>query len=111
MEEDHDPIRCRRRAGAKLIDRSVVALAPVRDLLLCAKHLFVAAMNGKKAPAIDGRGKLAERIEVEFGPFRPAASRRAECFLVALPPVLGSSAPKICSFGPGLNQRSGVPLG
>ncbi len=31
------------------------------------------------------RGKLAERIEVEFGPFRPAASRRAECLLVALP--------------------------
>jgi len=31
------------------------------------------------------RGKLAERIEVEFGPFRPAASRRAERFLVASP--------------------------
>src|SRR6516225_1069729 len=30
----------------------------------------------EKAPAIEGRGKLAERIEVEFGPFRPAASRR-----------------------------------
>ena len=41
--------------------------------------------NGGKAPAIDDRGKLAERIEVEFGPFRPAASRRAECLLVALP--------------------------
>src|SRR5215475_4287794 len=39
----------------------------------------------EKAPAIEGRGKLAERIEVEFGPFRPAASRRAECLLVALP--------------------------
>src|SRR5262249_39842121 len=54
----------------------------------------------EKAPAIKGRGKLAERIEVEFGPFRPAASRRAECFLVALPPVLGSSAPNICSSKP-----------
>src|SRR5262249_8353764 len=29
----------------------------------------------EKAPTIKGRGKLAERIEVEFGPFRPAASR------------------------------------
>src|SRR5262245_22167006 len=35
------------------------------------------------------RGKLAERIEVEFGPFRPAASRRAECLLVALPTSWG----------------------
>jgi hypothetical protein len=26
----------------------------------------------EKAPTIKGRGKLAERIEVEFGPFRPA---------------------------------------
>ena len=34
---------------------------------------------------VGGRGKLAERIEVEFGPFRPAASRRAEFLLVALP--------------------------
>jgi hypothetical protein len=31
-------------------------------------------MDGK-GPAINGRGKLAERLEVEFGPFRPAASR------------------------------------
>src|SRR5262249_10313534 len=58
-------------------------------------------VGDEKAPAIEGRGKLAGRIEVEFGPFRPAASRRAECFLVALPPVLRSSAPKICSFAPG----------
>src|SRR5215468_112503 len=29
-----------------------------------------------------------------------SASCRAECFLVALPPVLGSSAPKICSLKP-----------
>jgi len=40
----------------------------------------------EKAPAIAGQGKLAERIEVEFGPFRSASSsRRAECLLVALP--------------------------
>src|SRR5262249_42528952 len=63
----------------------------------------------EKAPAIEGRGKLAERIEVEFGPFRPAASRRAECFLVALPPVPGSSAPKICSFGPGATSAAAYP--
>src|SRR5262249_35040012 len=29
-----------------------------------------------------------------------SASCSAECFLVALPPVLGSSAPKICSLKP-----------
>jgi hypothetical protein len=56
-------------------------------------------VGDEKAPVIEGRGKLAERIEVEFGPFRSAASRRAECVLVALPPVLGSW----------FNQRSGVP--
>jgi hypothetical protein len=27
----------------------------------------------KKAPTIEGRGKLAERLEVEFGPFRSAS--------------------------------------
>jgi hypothetical protein len=37
----------------------------------------------KKAPAIDGRGKLAERLEVEFGPFRSALSRERKCLLVA----------------------------
>jgi hypothetical protein len=31
--------------------RSLVALPPVRDLLLCAKHLFVAAKGGQIAPA------------------------------------------------------------
>src|SRR5262249_45067079 len=35
----------------------------------------------EKAPTIKGRGKLAERLEVEFGPFRPASSRRAEMLL------------------------------
>jgi hypothetical protein len=39
----------------------------------------------KKPQPLTGRGKLAKRIEVEFGPYRPAASRRAECLLVALP--------------------------
>jgi len=29
-------------------NRSLVALAPVRDLLFCAKHLFVAAMDVKR---------------------------------------------------------------
>src|SRR6516164_9693912 len=48
-----------------------VALPPSGDLFICAKDLFIAATD-EKAPAIDGRGKLAERIEVEFGPFRPA---------------------------------------
>jgi hypothetical protein len=45
------------------------------DLRHCAKDLFVAAMERKKAPTIKGRGKLAERLEVEFGPFRSASSR------------------------------------
>jgi len=56
------------------------------DLLDTAKDLFVAANSGgghdeKEGPRPEGdggqasRGKLAERIEVEFGPFRPAASR------------------------------------
>src|SRR5215472_4942218 len=74
--------------------------------LVDQRQTFVHRCHRRKKPQpLTGRGKLAERIEVEFGPFRPAASGRAECFLVALPPVLGSSAPKICSF----NQRSGVP--
>jgi hypothetical protein len=34
-------------------DRSVVALAPVRDLLLCAKDLFVAASRAAR-PKNDG---------------------------------------------------------
>src|SRR5262245_42684027 len=33
--------------------------------------------------AYPARALVAERIEVELGPFRPAASRRAECLLVA----------------------------
>jgi hypothetical protein len=36
----------------------------------------------EKAPAIEGRGKLAERLEVEFGPLSALHSRRAECFLL-----------------------------
>jgi|SRR6516162_507497 len=61
-----------------------------------SERLLAAAMNSPKeeAPAFGAggepsRGKLAEQIEVEFGPFRPAASRRAECFLVARALVLG----------------------
>src|SRR5215510_6897101 len=41
-----------------------------------------------KAPAVQGRGKLAERIEVRIRLFR-SASHRAEPFLVALPTSLG----------------------
>jgi len=55
----------------------------------CGKHRTLCSRvrcHGRKKPQpLTGRGKLAERIEVEFGPFRPAASRRAECLLVALP--------------------------
>jgi len=51
-----------------------------------SRQIFVYAANDGKGPSrVGGRGKLAERIEVEFGPFRPATSRRAECFFVALP--------------------------
>jgi hypothetical protein len=31
--------------------------------------------DGKGPSRVDGRGKLAERLEVELGPFRSAASR------------------------------------
>src|SRR5262249_44698656 len=65
-------------------------------------------VGDEKAPAIDGRGKLAERLEVEFGPFR-SASRMAECFLVALPPVLGSSAPKFAPFDPSPTTAPAYP--
>ena len=43
------------------------------DLLICAKDLFVAATD-EKAPAIDGRGKLAEWDWRLFDPSRPAPS-------------------------------------
>src|SRR5262249_9677892 len=53
--------------------------------LVDQRQTFVHRCHRRKKPQpLTGRGKLAERIEVEFGPFRPAASRRAECFLVAL---------------------------
>ena len=53
----------------------------------------------KKAPTIKGRGKLAERLEVEFRPF-PLCIALSRMLLGCFAPVLGSSAPKICSFGP-----------
>jgi hypothetical protein len=39
--------------------RMLVALAPVRDLLLCAKHLFFAAMGPLLGRALMVRGRLA----------------------------------------------------
>ena len=37
------------------------------------RQRFVHRCHGRKMPQpFDGRGKLAERLEVEFGPFRPA---------------------------------------
>src|SRR5262249_31012380 len=53
----------------------------------------------KKAPTIKGRGKLAERLEVEFRPFTLCIAL-SRMLLGCFAPVLGSSAPKICSFGP-----------
>ena len=44
-------------------------------------HLIPEGTWTEKAPTIKGRGKLAERLEVEFGPFRSASSRRAEMIL------------------------------
>jgi hypothetical protein len=59
--------------------------APFRGLVTF-RQTFARRCHGRKKPQpLTGRGKLAERIEVEFGPYRPAASRRAECLLVALP--------------------------
>jgi len=41
--------------------------------LVISRQTFVRRCHGtEKAPTIKGRGKLAERIEVEFGPFRSA---------------------------------------
>src|SRR5262249_10450428 len=38
--------------------------------------------HGRKKPRpLMARGKLAERLEVEFGPFRSASSREPKCFL------------------------------
>jgi hypothetical protein len=38
--------RGKKRLAANRLPRFLVALPPVRDLLLCAKHLFVEAMHG-----------------------------------------------------------------
>src|SRR5262249_7131960 len=76
------------------------SLFPPRGSLLSSPKNFSSAAHNRRgplqkvgAPAGDGRqasrGKLVERIEVEFGPFRPTASRRAECLLVALPTSWG----------------------
>src|SRR5262249_23504753 len=62
----------------------------------------------KKAPTIKGRGKLAERLEVEFRPF-PLCIALSRMLLGCFAPVLGSSAPKDLLLWAGPNQRSGVP--
>jgi hypothetical protein len=43
--------------GETLLSRFLVASQPVRDLLLCAKHLFVAA-NHLKVPVMLGCSQL-----------------------------------------------------
>jgi hypothetical protein len=43
---------------------SYVVSPPVRDLLFCAKHLFVEAMHG--APLFPGRGRTVRRRAVTF---------------------------------------------
>jgi hypothetical protein len=80
------------------------------DLSICAKDLFIAAMDQGPSRVASG-AKLAERIEVELGPFRPAASRRAECLLVALPTswdlllsakdLFGAASRAAVAMGPG----------
>jgi hypothetical protein len=40
-----------------LANRLLIRPAPVQDLLLCAKHLFVAAMAAKVHPGLPGIGK------------------------------------------------------
>jgi hypothetical protein len=64
----------------------LVAGTPERDLLLCAKDLFINCYEWKKAPASEGQGKLS-RAELSglFGPIRSALTGWAERFLVALP--------------------------
>jgi hypothetical protein len=46
-----------------------------KDLFFHAKDLFVAAMERKRPRPLKAGAKLAERLEVEFGPFRSASSR------------------------------------
>ena len=54
--------------------RFLVASPPVEDLLLCAKELFVAAMDGKGPSRVDGPGQVKQSgSKVEFGPFRSAS--------------------------------------
>jgi cellulose synthase/poly-beta-1,6-N-acetylglucosamine synthase-like glycosyltransferase len=63
-----------RHAGATRmrwdVSRPVVAWAPVRDLLLCAKHLFVAA-----TVTMDGRQEL-RRLVVQVGGTREIIRRK-----------------------------------
>ena len=62
------------------------AAATFGDLFICAKNLFVEAMDAKKPRPFDGPGQVkAERVSDQFGPSRSAFTGRAEPFLVALP--------------------------
>jgi hypothetical protein len=68
--------------GHMSLSRSDAVLRFVRS-----RQRFVRRCHrGKKAPAIDGRGKLS-RAELSglFGPIRPAFTGRAERFFVARP--------------------------
>src|SRR5262249_28905013 len=68
----------------------LVALASVRDLLFCAKDLFVAANDGKGPDhtGIRARPGQVNRAGLSdlFGPSRSVLTGWAEHFLVALPP-------------------------
>jgi hypothetical protein len=45
-------------------NRLLVAVLPVRDLLLCAKHLFVdASTSGKLNPGLNSRHHHATKVE------------------------------------------------
>src|SRR5262249_42522669 len=57
----HFPSVCGGRSAANTA-RSVVALAPVRDLLLCAKDLFIAAMVDGSALRADGLTAIASML-------------------------------------------------
>jgi len=55
-------------------------------LFICAKDLFVAAMDGKGPSHLTGRGKLSRAgLSDQFGPPHSAFTGRAERSLVALP--------------------------
>ena len=92
-----------RRPGRAV--RMTIAVPRSQDLLLCAKDLFVAAMDGKGPSHLTGRGKLSRaELSDQFGPSHSAFTGRAKHFL--LTPIVNYSWRVFFGQGPG---RAGYP--